>query len=214
MFEGVEGSGKTTQIDRLRDWLLGNLSQIDRPLKVILTREPGGTALGGRLRQLLLTQLDPDGEDIQNRAELLLYGADRAQHVEAILKPHLQKGHIVLCDRYTDSTIAYQGYGRGLDLSLIEQVNHLATGGLTSELTLWLDIDVELGLERIRQQRSVDRIEQADLPFHQRVRQGYQTLAHLYPDRIQRVEAGVGIEQVAIQIQNILKQRFPDLFIA
>lgn len=212
VFEGVEGSGKTTQLEKLKPWLLAKLSDDEPPRKVVLTREPGGTMLGKQLRQLLLTQSELDQEEIQNRAELLLYGADRAQHVESYLIPHLQQGHIVLCDRYTDSTLAYQGYGRGLDLKLIEAVNQLATGGLVSDLTLWLDVEVEVGLARVRQRQKMDRIEQADLAFHQRVCQGYRQLAVQQPDRIQRVDAGLSISQVAEQIQNIIQKHLPSLF--
>ncbi|NEN92400.1 MAG: dTMP kinase, partial [Okeania sp. SIO3H1] len=160
VFEGVEGGGKTTQIQLLKDWLLEKkqsreiLSKfID--LEVIVTREPGGTKLGQALRELLLNT-DISGEQIQERAELLLYAADRSQHIENLIKPYLKKGAIVLCDRFTDSTIAYQGYGRGLDLDLIQKLNHIATGGLKSDLTFWLDIDVKIGLTRAKNRGKID----------------------------------------------------------
>ena len=145
VFEGVEGAGKTTQMQGLIHWL-----QASCFLRVglVATREPGGTELGRGLRHLLLKQ--DAGELVSDRAELLMYAADRAQHVETCLKPELSKGTIVLCDRFTDSTIAYQGYGRGLNLNLIKQLNEIATGGLESDLTLWLDINVEAGLARVR----------------------------------------------------------------
>ena len=210
VFEGGEGGGKTTQIKLLRDWLLAqgqpnsHLSKsID--LEVIVTREPGGTKLGKALRELLL---DPNmsGEKIQARAELLLYAADRAQHIEALIKPYLQKGAIVLCDRFTDSTIAYQGYGCGLNLELIKQLNHIATGGLKSDLTFWLDIEVESGLVRAKNRGKIDRMEQADIQFHQRVQQGYQELAKSNPLLV-RIDANLAIEKVQQQIQEIFQQK-------
>ena len=209
VFEGVEGSGKTTQMLRSQAWLLEN--QCFQSLKedlappILVTREPGGTELGLELRQLLLGYQGQ--EAIQNRAELLLYAADRAQHVDGYLKPQLARGAVILCDRYTDSTIAYQGYGRGLDLALIDQLNQAATGGLESDLTLWLDVDAELGLARMRQRGKADRIEQADLAFHQRVQQGFQALHQHYPERIVRIDASQSEQGVAHQIQQVLSQR-------
>jgi dTMP kinase len=138
------------------------------------------------------------------RAELLLYAADRAQHVEQVLKPTLAKGGIVLCDRYTYSTIAYQGYGRGLSLSLIQQLNQIATGGLESDLAIWLDVDVEIGLSRAKARGKADRMEQADLDFHRRVSRGYRELATANPERIVRVDASPSEAIVQQQIQQIL----------
>ncbi|HBB36297.1 MAG TPA: dTMP kinase [Cyanobacteria bacterium UBA8803] len=212
VFEGVEGSGKTTQLERSRDWLLGCglqqcLGEFGNQIPVVVTREPGGTSLGLGLRQLLL---EGQASPIQDRAELLLYGADRAQHVEEFLKPQLAKGVIILCDRYTDSTIAYQGYGRGLDLGLIQQLNQIATGGLESHLTLWLDVDAEIGLKRARQRGAADRMEQAELAFHQRVQQGFTQLALSYPQRIVRIDASQSQEEVHLAIREILCQRLKD----
>jgi dTMP kinase len=200
VFEGVEGAGKTTQIHQTAAWLQ-NCDGKDR--SILITREPGGTKLGQQIRQLLLE--DPDSF-VGNRTELLLYGADRAQHVESVIKPHLDRGDIVLCDRFTDSTVAYQGYGRGFDRSEIDRVNQLATGGLQSDLTLWLDLDVEIGLQRVLLRGKPDRMEQATLDFHQRVRQGYQQLANIYPDRIVRIDANQPELVVQTEIQTILKQ--------
>src|SRR4028118_1231453 len=223
VFEGVEGSGKTTQMRRCSDWLQGSGIGSDLAVKgeempVVVTREPGGTSLGLGLRKLLLEEGDsqenptPTSSLIQDRAELLLYAADRAQHVEEFLKPQLALGTIILCDRYTDSTIAYQGYGRGLDLKLIEQINQIATGGLESDLTLWLDIDAEMGLERARQRGSADRIEQADLDFHRRVQQGFTQLAVSNPQRIVRIDASKSKQEVHLAIQEIFRQRFSQWF--
>lgn len=202
VFEGVEGCGKTTQLHRTRDWLLGRIKKEIQPqVSVVVTREPGGTELGLGLRQLLLIG---KAQLLQDRAELLLYAADRAQHVDEVLKPQLEKGAIILCDRFTDSTVAYQGYGRGLNLTLINQLNQIATGGLESDLTIWLDVDVEIGLARARQRGAADRIEQADLEFHRRVQQGYSELASSHPERIVRVDASGSQEEVQQQIQRIL----------
>lgn len=209
VFEGVEGSGKTTQLRRCSDWLqesglrlcLGSLSE---KTPVVVTREPGGTSLGLGLRQLLLEE---HSSPLQDRTELLLYAADRAQHVEEVLKPQRALGAIILCDRYTDSTVAYQGYGRGLDLKLIQQLNQIATDGLESDLTLWLDIDAETGLKRARERGTADRIEQADLGFHQRVQQGFAELAASYPQRIVRIDASKSEEEVHLAIQDVLRQR-------
>jgi dTMP kinase len=200
VFEGVEGAGKTTQIQQTATWLQ-SCCGIDR--SIVTTREPGGTLLGQKIRQLLLD--DPNGW-IDRRTELLLYGADRAQHVESVIRPHLDRGDIVLCDRFTDSTIAYQGYGRGFDRTEIDRVNQLATGGLESDLTLWLDLDVTLGLQRVALRGQPDRMERAALDFHQRVRQGYQDLANIYPKRIVRIDANRSEPAIQAEIQQILTQ--------
>ncbi len=207
VFEGVEGGGKTTQIARSRQWLeesgwLEFLQTKGYIQGVAQTREPGGTSLGQALRQVLLN--DDGAEPLADRAELLLYAADRAQHVEGYLRPLLATGTLILCDRYTDSTVAYQGYGRQLDLSLIDQLNHIATNGLHSDLTLWFDLPVELGLARTRQRGASDRMEQADITFHQRVQQGFQVLAHQFPQRIVRIDASQPEAMVAAQVQDIL----------
>ncbi|HAN73603.1 MAG TPA: dTMP kinase [Planktothrix sp. UBA8402] len=187
-------------MQRIQVWLQGLM---DTP--VIITREPGGTLLGQELRHLLL---EYHGEEpIQDRAELFMYAADRAQHVEGFLKPLLDQGNMILCDRYTDSTIAYQGYGRGLDLSLINQLNQIATNSLESDLTLWLDVDVELGLARTRTRGKIDRIEQANLEFHQRVQQGFKLLAQANPDRIIPINGMLNIDQVTENIKLILSQK-------
>ena len=151
VFEGSEGVGKTTQLNRLFEWLqhcdtLKQLQAKDCIAGVRITRQPGGTELGVRLRQLLLTETLE--HPIEDTAELLLYAADRAQHVAEVIRPQLEAGFVVLCDRYTDSTVAYQGYGRGLNLSLIDRLNEIATGGLQSDVTFWLRLDVAVGLAR------------------------------------------------------------------
>jgi dTMP kinase len=200
VFEGVEGSGKTTHIASTYQWLRS--SDWSKTLPAIATRQPGGTALGVAIRQLLLEE--EEDYPLNDRAELLLYAADRAQHLEEIVKPQLEAGGIVLCDRYTDSTIAYQGYGRGLDRGLIENINYLATNGLESDLTIWLDVDVTIGLERARQRGKIDRMEKTEIAFHRRVQKGYEELAAAFPQKIKRIDASRSADQIQQEIQQIL----------
>lgn len=172
-FEGVEGAGKTTQIRRLA----ARLREAGRQ-DVLETREPGGSLLGRELRQLVLHP--PQGVVVEDRAELLIMVADRAQHVAQTVRPHLDAGGIVLCDRYADSSVAYQGSGRGLDIGEIDGLNAYATGGLVPDVTFLLDLDPVIGLAR-QQERS--RMEGEALPFHARVRAGFLALAARYPGR-------------------------------
>jgi dTMP kinase len=165
----------------------------------VSTREPGGTALGEALRELLL-----HGDPLTPLAELLLYAADRAEHVNKVIAPALAVGQVVICDRFTDSTLAYQGYGRGLNLEQIRQLNHLATGGLQPQLTLWLDLAPEVGLAR---SRLGDKLEQEHLEFHRRVYRGFQALAAAEPQRIVRIDAGGSPLEVAARIWSVVKPR-------
>ncbi|AFZ44390.1 thymidylate kinase [Halothece sp. PCC 7418] len=199
VFEGIEGGGKTSQIEQTREWL--QKGGLGKPLDVIQTREPGGTELGQKLRSLLLND---HSLHIDDRSELLLYAADRAQHVNQFLKPQLKEGKIILCDRFIDSTTAYQGYGRGLDLDLIRQLNAIASDGLESDLTLWLDVEVETGLQRVQERGKRDRVEESDLAFHQRVREGYTALAEQFPQRIIPINANESPQQVQAAIQKTL----------
>ncbi len=204
VFEGVEGCGKTSQMQLCYQWLesLG--------ISVVVTREPGGTELGLHLRRLLLEKAED--KPVAQVTELLLYAADRSQHVEQQLKPNLAAGKYILCDRYTDSTIAYQGYGRGLNIELINQLNYIATGDLKSDLTIWLDVDVEVGLTRkLAHGVRLDRIEQETIAFHRRVQQGYTDLATSHPSRIMRVDGSLSQEAVHQIIQEILRGHLKDL---
>ncbi|MFP4320611.1 MAG: dTMP kinase, partial [Phormidium sp.] len=203
VFEGIEGAGKTTQLQRAATWLRSQLT-----VPVLTSREPGGTFLGQQLRSLLLDVRQQD--EIEPRAELLLYAADRAQHVEQYLKPNLAQGAIILCDRYTDSTLAYQGYGRQLELGLIEHLNAIASGGLTPNLTFWLDLDPEIGLQRITERGAPNRLEQEALDFHQRVREGYMTLAQNHPQRIIRLDANTAADDLEQEIRTILQTRLSE----
>ncbi len=197
VFEGVEGCGKSTQMQICNEWLqsLG--------ISVLVTREPGGTVLGADIRRLLLEKTED--KPITSTTELLLYAADRSQHVEQELRPNLAAGKIILCDRYTYSTVAYQGYGRRLDMNLINQLNGIAAGGLEPDLGLWLDLDVEVGLSRKQGSGDIaDRIEQEKIDFHRRVQLGYSKLAASKPGIIFRVDASLTREAVKQQIQEIL----------
>lgn len=203
VFEGGEGGGKSTQLQRLKDWLLASSFGT---LSVVTTREPGGTALGAQLRALLLKTQDDSEVAIASRSELLLYAADRAQHVTEFIVPHLERGDLVLCDRYTASTLAYQGYGRGLDLDLIMQLNHIATAGITSDLTFWLDLDVYTGLERVRQRgETFDRMETGEIAFHQRIRDGFTAIAAQQSTMVQ-IDAAQDPDTVATHIQTIMQE--------
>ncbi|MEM9136668.1 MAG: dTMP kinase [Cyanobacteria bacterium P01_F01_bin.42] len=221
VFEGVEGAGKTTQIHRTLDWLENSgwskrlAAQCQLSPVAAVTREPGGTQLGLQIRRLLLDPALSQSESITSEAELLLYAADRAQHVIQFMQPRLAAGQIVLCDRFTDSTVAYQGYGRQLDLALIEKINRLATFGLTSDLTLWFDVDVSQGLARTREREAEhaagDRMEANDLAFHQRVQAGFSTLAQA-STLIHRVNASQSLEQVTAEVVQILEGSFQRWF--
>lgn len=228
VFEGGEGSGKTTQIQRLYDWLnrheaIATLIAKNALAGIKLTREPGGTALGQQIRQLLLSKRLPTEPLIASKTELLLYAADRAQHVEETLMPWLKQGYWVLCDRYTDSTLAYQGYGRQLDLSLVDQLNQIATGGLKSDLTLWLEVPPAVGLARMQRRGQADRMEQASEAFHQRVSDGFAAIANAAPSEkspeksssssssssgpTEKIAGDRPEEEVAAHIQQIIQQR-------
>lgn len=210
VFEGGEGCGKTTQLKCLEDWFG---QKTDFPFSALkTTREPGGSPICQKIRQVLLM---PDrDEEMQNHTELLLYAADRAQHVEGWLWPWLKAGTLVLCDRYTASTVAYQGYGRGLDRELIKTLNTIATGGLEPDLTLWLDLDPEIGLARAQARGTRDRIEQADLTFHQNVRSGFLALHDAQkktnPDRFIRIDANQSVKQVTQDLIQIVERVLPD----
>lgn len=191
-FEGGEGAGKSTQMRLFADFLK------IQGYQVCCTKEPGGTWYGQQIRQLILTPVDH--EQLCSRSELLLYVADRAQHVETVIRPALAAGQVVLCDRYVDSSVAYQGYGRQLDLALIEQLNQIATQVLLPDLTFWLDLPPEEGLKRIAQRAPRDRLESEVLAFHERLRHGYHTLAKQQPQRWRHIDANCSTEQIFEQI--------------
>lgn len=197
-FEGTEGTGKTTQIGLVEDAL------IRRGLSVINVREPGGTQIGDQIRAILL---DPQHTQMQIRTEILLYAAARAQLVEKVIRPALQSGKIVLCDRYVDSSIAYQGYGAEWEIEEVIAINQIATGGLEPDRTYLLQLPLEWGEERIAQRgEQKDRMEQKDHSFHQRVKHGFEKLATRH-QRIKVISAEDSIETVFAEIEKDLDQR-------
>ena len=196
-FEGGEGSGKSTQA-RL---LLKKLEQQNIP--AVLTHEPGGTALGNELRDAVKKSKAP----ISPQAELFLFAASRAQLVAEVIRPALEKGKVVICDRFMYSTLVYQGYGRGLDLTTIETINKLATGNLNPDLVILLDISPEQGLVRKRSLK--DRFEREDLSFHRRVKEGYLKMAAAEPDRWLVIDASLRKEKIAELIWDRVSQLLP-----
>jgi dTMP kinase len=195
-FEGGEGSGKTVQARAL----YGRLSKLAVP--VLLTHEPGGTVLGRKLaRWLKWTQ----GTGISPLTELLMFNASRAQLIEEVIQPSLKSGKVVICDRYADSTTAYQSYGRGLDLEMVRTINNIATRGLKPDLTVLLDIPAEAGLFRKRARRR-DRFEQEDVAFHQRVREGYLKVAADEPKRWLVIDATQSKEKISEIIWQRVRQ--------
>jgi len=194
-FEGIEGSGKSTLV-RLLAERLGE--------GALATREPGGTAIGRAVRAVLL---DPASRGLAPTTELLLYFADRAQHVDEVVRPALEAGRLVLCDRYVESSLAYQGYGRGLSLLAIRQLAELATGGLRPDLIVYLDVPVAVGLGRVAQRGAHDRLEAEVVSFHERVRAGYEELIAAEPDRWLRIDATAGPEGVVESVGVALEQR-------
>jgi dTMP kinase len=193
-FEGGEGAGKSTQLDRLAAELRS------RGHEVVTTREPGGTDAGAAIRQIVLS---PATGELSPRAEALLYAADRAHHVDTVIKPALDRGAVVLTDRYVDSSLAYQGAGRPLDQAEVAHVNAWATGGLVPDLTVLLDIDPTEGLARAG---DPDRLEAEPLEFHARVRQGFLRLAAAAPDRYVVVAAAGDPDAVADRVRAALQQ--------
>lgn len=181
--EGIEGAGKSTLAEALRQRLISN------NLEVVLTREPGGGEIGDLIRDLLLDL----GKQMSLRAELLLFEAARAQHVDEVIAPALGRGAIVICDRFADSSIAYQGRARGIEADTITCLNDFATQGLKPNLTILLDLAADAGLAR---QRSVDRISSEGLAFHESVREGYLAIARAEPDRVVVVDAARPFEEV------------------
>lgn len=189
-FEGVEGSGKSTQIGLLAD----SLGKKGRP--VVRTREPGGTKLGDGIRSLLL---DSKNLEIDSKTELFLYLASRAQHLKEVILPALAQGKVVLCDRFTDATLVYQGDGRGLPEREVAQIAHFASGGLQPDLTLLLDIDVKKGLSRLKGRDEINRLDQETVDFHQAVRAGYLRLAER-ARRIRVISADASREEISAKI--------------
>jgi len=201
-FEGVEGSGKTTQIRLAGEFLR------EKGLPVIMTQEPGGTPLGERIREILLNQV---GFDISGEAEVFLFAAARAQHTDAVIRPALDKGQVILCDRFSDATIAYQAYGRGLPLEAVREICRFASRGLSPRLTLLFDLPAEKGLERAfrriagrKEGSREDRFEREHPDFHRRIREGYLAIAREEPGRVKIIDASRDIESTRREVRAIL----------
>ena len=199
-FEGIDGCGKTTQFRLLAQWLR------EHGHDVVETVEPGGTSIGRQIRKILL---DPASADLEPRAELLLYFASRAQNVDEVIRPALEAGRIVLCDRFTDSTLVYQGCGRGLDTEVVRELDRIACRGLKPDVTFLIDIDLETSLARAKRRNervgpSESRIDEEDAAFHERVRQGYLALAKAEADRILVIDGAAGIGEVGQRIREAL----------
>ena len=191
-FEGADGCGKTTQLKLLAEYL----KNIGR--EVVITREPGGKGLGEKVREILLNY---EGE-VSDRCESFLFLADRAQNIDIIVNPAVEEGKIVLCDRHIDSTVAYQGFGRGLDIERIKMLNDIATNGRKPDLTIVFDIDVETSQKRVGSDK--DRMESAGIEFHNRVRNGYLQIANDEPERIKVVNSAQSIENVFEDVKKII----------
>ena len=201
-FEGIEGSGKTTQIKRVYAYLK------EQGRDVVITREPGGTDIGEKIRSILL---DPASKDLDHMAELLLYLADRAQHLNKKIRNYLSEGKSVLCDRYFDATLAYQEYARGLNIQLIENLHDLIFNDYKPNLTFLLDLPPQMGLDRAWRQINSGartgketRFEAEALKFHESVRQGYLALAHREPQRFEIIDASQATDHVSKQILSVL----------
>jgi len=202
-FEGIEGTGKTTQITRVKEYFEA------QGREVFLTLEPGGSRVGRELRKMLL---HVDNKDLTPITELFLYLADRAQHIAQVIRPELEAGKVVLCDRFADSTVVYQGYGRGLDTKVLQQLNEVAVDGLWPDLTIVLDIDPEIGLKRATlrnleegKAKEEGRFEAEHISFHNRIREGYLTWAALNRDRIKVANAGATPDEVFDRIKSIIE---------
>jgi len=202
-FEGVEGSGKTTQIERLKKYL----TRMGIPCRV--TREPGGCPIGEKIRKILL---NPDHRGMSPLSELLLYEASRAQHVIDVVNPLLKKGTVVLCDRFSDASIAYQGYGRQVDVKWIEKLNRLSSQGISPDITFLLDCPSDVGLKRALQRNRMlnkekeGRFESEKIQFHNRVRRGYLSIAGKEPHRVKVIDTREGEEKVFQKIRRIVDE--------
>lgn len=201
-FEGIEGCGKSTQSEMLAE----RIESTGR--NVVRTREPGGTHLAERVRSIVL---DPAIGALNPMAELLLFEAARAQHVAECIRPALTQGAVVVCDRYIDSTTAYQGGGRGMDIDLIERMHETATGGLLPALTFWLDVPLDVGLERAASRKTTDRMEQESRDFHERVWRVFAELADRYSERFLRLDGEADVASIAESIWQQVEPRLSDV---
>jgi dTMP kinase len=201
--EGTDGSGKSTQMKYLKTFFE------QRGFDVVLTREPGGTKISEKIRELIL---DNENTEMTEKSEALLYAAARAQHVAEVIVPALREGKVVLCDRFVDSSIVYQGGGRDIGTQSIENINDFATGGLRPNLTLWFDLPPEEGLKRVASSGNADRLEKEKIQFHQKVYQGYRELKRKYPQRIKAVDGSQSIEKMRREIEGIVIEKLKEVY--
>lgn len=197
--EGPDGSGKTTQIELLKKYLE------EKGYDIVIAREPGGTAISEEIRKIILNK---EFKEMNYMTELLLYASARAQLVAQTIKPAIEEGKAVICDRFVDSSAVYQGIGRGLGVDTVYNVNHFALNGIVPKLTILMDLDAEGGIKRKKNQAELDRMEMEDLTFHKRVVEGYRKLAGLYPDRIVSIDATLPIEAIHSMIIKEVEHRF------
>lgn len=197
--EGMDGSGKTTQIRFMQEYLssLG--------CDVLLTREPGGTRISESIRSIIL---DAENTEMSDTTELLLYSASRAQLVEQVIRPSLEKYITIICDRYVDSFFAYQGFGRGRSLDVLQKITDIAINGLMPDITFFFDVAPEIGLKRRIEATSRDRIENEEMDFHRKVYDGYKELAHRYPERIKTIDASKPAELVRTDVRRQIDAAF------
>ncbi len=198
--EGGDGSGKSTQIDLLMSYF------DEHGFKVLLTREPGGTPISEKIREVIL---DSNNVEMDNMTEVLLYAAARAQHVAEFIKPSIEQGKVVICDRFVDSSVVYQGYARGVGIDAVEDINSYATLGLIPDLTILLDLPPDLGLFRKKNQQALDRLELESDAFHLKVNEGYRLLAKRHQNRILTVDATKSIEDIHQIILEAIKTLLP-----
>ena len=205
--EGPDGSGKTTALQQVVPRLQQEMNR-----KVVATREPGGSPIAEKIRSLIL---DPSHTDMDSRTEALLYAASRRQHLIEKVLPVLESGDVIFCDRFVDSSIAYQGYARGIGEEGIREINEFATEGIEPDVTLYIDVPAEVGIQRIHanlDEREYNRLDQEKLDFHEKVRAGYQHLAQANPERIVVVDGTMSRESVAEACYHIIKNRYPSYF--
>ena len=205
--EGPDGSGKTTALQQVVPRLQQEMNR-----KVVATREPGGSPIAEKIRSLIL---DPSHTDMDSRTEALLYAASRRQHLIEKVLPVLESGDVIFCDRFVDSSIAYQGYARGIGEEGIREINQFATEGLEPDVTLYIDVPADVGIQRIHanlDEREYNRLDQEKLDFHEKVRAGYQQLAKANPERIVVVDGTMSREEVAESCYQIIKNRYPSYF--
>nr|WP_306569535.1 dTMP kinase [Enterococcus casseliflavus] len=204
--EGPDGAGKTSVIEELYPRL-----QLEATRKIVKTREPGGVKIAEKIRKIIL---DPRNEEMDERTEALLYAAARRQHLIEIVLPALNAGHIVICDRFVDSSLAYQGAGRRIGIPEIARINEFATEGTTPDFTLYLDVDSDTGLRRIQENRAhqYDRLDSEGLEFHQRVRHAYLKLAEENPVRIHKIDARMGLQEVVESSYSAIVESYPAYF--